>query len=128
MPANRKLDISVDPSFDFLWEVEPDVEFDPLEKFEEDCRFVGASGARGWQRLANLREELKANDARATAIYRKIANAEATPAKSDGVLAKSAKGARQERTRYPSGRCVVAEIGEDGRVLKTYIEEAEVSL
>jgi hypothetical protein len=128
--ARPKIDSSVS-GFDFLFEVEEDVAPDPFEKINECGRFAGAfknmSSDVAHRHIAALDEETADIDARATAIYRKIANAEATPA--DGTkLEKRAKGARIERTEYPaSGTCVCAQIAENGSVEKVWTEKIEVS-
>ncbi len=101
---------------------------DPLSKFLSDAELAATLGRDGHNRVANFQTETAELDSRFSHVYQIIAKkAEAE------TLAKSAaapewneplsgeKGVRIEKTRYPSGAVVCAEI-KDGVVVRTYRE------
>jgi hypothetical protein len=105
-------------------EIQPESSDEPpnfVAKMFQDAEFEAAG-----INITGLDKETAASTKRARQIYKKIAaNAEAKV--SDNSLAKRAsaqKVVRTEVTKYASGREVVAEIGEDGAVIRTYEKAA----
>ena len=100
----------------------PDEQGDFVGKFFADALLDTALGGEG--HAAKLRAESSRIDERAKTIYRKIADAAATPKVSSDPknLNKRASGKTIEETVYPSGAKVIAEL-ENGIVVRTYIAE-----
>jgi hypothetical protein len=98
---------------------------DGLEKFFKDAEFAAAAG--GVEHVENLEAQTASVNTRAEQIYKTIADdAEKKVTADPQSLAKrdSGKVARVETTKYASGREVIAEIDEDGAVIRVYTKEA----
>jgi hypothetical protein len=119
MSTKRAVDINIPPSFDFLFEVEPDVPQDPFEKFLSDSSCAGSfqkmSSDAAHRHVESLREE---STERTTKFAKRFGTAP-TPGRPDSEQ-KLEKRTRTEETIYPqAGTKVVATIDEtSGEVLK----------
>jgi hypothetical protein len=114
--------------FESLFEVDVDQEVsndgpDFVAKFFQDAEYdVGVGDGHA----AALAIESARIDARATAVYKKIADAAATKTTDDpGRLEKRANGkvSRVEITRYTNGTEVHAELDSSNQVIRTFTKE-----
>jgi hypothetical protein len=98
---------------------------DGLEKFFADAERAAAAG--GAEHVENLEAQTASIHTRVEGIYKGISDdAEEKVAADPQSLAKRGTGkvARVETTKYASGREVIAEIGEDGAVIRVFTKEA----